>query len=121
MRAMVSLERLYPDKETGEPTPFTKIAAKLDPTNPSMDLLSKFVWAALVHEKDDKTPDDVLDLVSYDLKGIVYVFGQLDKAIAQGLGIDREEALAKQAEEAEAEEKKLIGANSKKSASASSE
>ena len=132
MRAMVSIERLFPSKvvkcphcggntympdSMGEPTPFSIVAAKLDPANPSMDLLAKFIWGALIHEKDGKTPDEVLDLIAFDIKGITYVFQQLDKAIAQGIGIDREATITKQEEEG----KNLAGANSKKSATATSE
>lgn len=122
MKAMVSLERLYADKETGEPLPFSKVALKLDPTNPSMDTISKFVWAALIHEDNELTPDDVLELINYDMTGVIYVFEQLDKAIALGLGINRDEILAEREKgETEGEVgKKLNGEKSKKLQSVSS-
>ena len=109
-------EKLYVPDKNGAPTPFADIADKLDPNDPSMDMIANFVWAGLLNENKLIALDDALSLIDVDMKGVIYTFQQLSKAIAQGLGIDEEEAVeaykAKQAGDDKG--KNLRGQRSKK-------
>ena len=137
MAAMIALERLYTvdvvvesvsdsgevtRKTSRETTPFRQIVSRLNTT--SADIIKDIVWAGLIEEEPDITTKDVEKIVNVDFKDLAYIIEQVDKAVCESGGIDREqlliereEALRKQ-EEGVNPEKNLSGAGKKSKSSA---
>lgn len=69
---------------------FKKPISKIDYDNLTMEDAAVIIWAGLVHEDKNLTPDKVMDLVD-EYSNLVEVMAEAMKAINEAFGIDKTE------------------------------
>ena len=71
---------------------FKKPISKIDYDNLTMEDAAVIIWAGLVHEDKNLTPDKVMDLVD-EYSNLVEVMAEAMKAINEAFGIDKTEVI----------------------------